>query len=98
MRKECYLLFSIVFLGLLGFGIVIPTLPFLAQRYGATSAQIGFLLASYSMFQFIASPILGRLSDRFGRKPVLAFSLLGSAVGFFLLASAKNLSWVFLSR
>jgi len=98
MKKELWLIFSIVFLGLLGFGIVIPTLPFIAERFGAGPARVGILFASYSLFQFIGSPILGSLSDRYGRKPLLTISLLGSAAGFFLIAFANSLAVVFVSR
>jgi len=98
MKKELWLIFLIVFIGLLGFGIVIPTLPFVAQNFGASPTQIGLLIASYSIFQFIGSPILGRLSDKYGRKPILSFSLLGSAIGFYLISFAHSLPLIFLSR
>lgn len=98
MKKELWLIFLIVFIGLLGFGIVIPTLPFIAERFGASNTTIGFLLASYSVFQFIASPVLGRLSDKYGRKPILAISLFGTAIGYLMIAFAPNLFIVFLSR
>ncbi len=98
MKKELWLIFLIVLIGLLGFGIVIPILPFIAQRFGANPTQIGLLIASYSIFQFIGSPILGRLSDKYGRKPVLSFSLLGSAIGFYLISFAHSLPLIFLSR
>lgn len=98
MRKDLFLIFLIVFIGLLGFGIVIPTLPFVAKNFGASPTMIGLLFASYSFFQFLASPVLGRLSDRFGRKPILAISLLGTSVGFFMIAYAKSLFVIFLSR
>ncbi len=98
MKKELWIIFLIVFIGLLGFGIVIPTLPFIAERFGASNTTIGFLLASYSVFQFAASPVLGRLSDKYGRKPILAMSLFGTAIGYIMIAFAPNLFIVFLSR
>jgi DHA1 family tetracycline resistance protein-like MFS transporter len=98
VKKELWLIFSVVFLGLLGFGVVIPTLPFVAEKFGAGPTQVGLLIASYSLFQFVGSPILGRLSDQFGRKPILSFSLLGSAAGFFLIAFAHSLPLIFVSR
>ena len=61
---------SIVFIDLIGFGMIIPILPLYAQRFQATEWQIGILLASYSFMQFLASPVLGWFSDRYGRKPV----------------------------
>lgn len=98
MKKELWLIFLVVFIDLLGFGIVIPTLPFIVEHYGGSPTVIGILVASYSLFQFIGAPILGRLSDKYGRKPLLAFSLLGSAFGYFLIAFATSLPIIFLSR
>ncbi len=98
MKKELWLILLVVFIGLLGFGIVIPTLPFIALKYQASPFVIGLLMASYSLFQFLAAPILGQLSDKYGRKPVLAISLLGSALGYFLIAVANNLWLIFVSR
>src|SRR5215469_5706186 len=89
---------SIVFIDLVGFGMIIPILPLYAQRFQATEWQIGLLLASYSFMQFLASPVLGWLSDRYGRKPVLLCSLIGSAVGYMLMASAVSLTTLFAAR
>jgi DHA1 family tetracycline resistance protein-like MFS transporter len=89
---------SIVFIDLIGFGMIIPILPLYAQRFQATEWQIGILLASYSFMQFLASPVLGWFSDRFGRKPVLLCSLVGSAVGYLLMANAASLAILFVAR
>jgi multidrug resistance protein len=89
---------SIVFIDLVGFGMIIPILPLYAQRFQATEWQIGLLLASYSFMQFLASPVLGWLSDRYGRKPVLLCSLIGSAVGYMFMASAVSLATLFAAR
>jgi MFS transporter, DHA1 family, tetracycline resistance protein len=89
---------SIVFIDLIGFGMIIPILPLYAQRFQATEWQIGILLASYSFMQFLASPVLGWFSDRFGRKPVLLCSLIGSATGYILMADATSLAMLFLAR
>jgi len=89
---------SIVFIDLIGFGMIIPILPLYAQRFQATEWQIGLLLASYSLMQFLASPLLGWLSDRYGRKPVLLCSLLGSALGYLLMANAASLTILFAAR
>jgi MFS transporter, DHA1 family, tetracycline resistance protein len=89
---------SIVFIDLIGFGMIIPILPLYAQRFQATEWQIGLLLASYSFMQFLASPVLGWLSDRYGRKPVLLCSLIGSAVGYMLMANAVSLAALFAAR
>lgn len=83
---------------LVGFGIVIPILPLYAERFDASPVTIGLLFASFSLAQFAASPVWGRLSDRIGRKPVLIASLAGSAVGSLLTAFAPNLTFLFLGR
>lgn len=98
MKKELWPIFLVVFIGLLGFGIVIPTLPFIALKYRASPFMIGLLMASYSLFQFLAAPVLGQLSDKYGRKPILAISLFGSALGYFLIAVANNIWLIFVSR
>jgi MFS transporter, DHA1 family, tetracycline resistance protein len=90
-RSPLYLIWITVFIDLVGFGIVIPILPLYAQRHGASPTQLGALLASYSVMQFIFAPVLGTLSDRVGRKPVLAISLLGTAAASVLLGAASQL-------
>jgi DHA1 family tetracycline resistance protein-like MFS transporter len=97
-RRALLAVFITIFVSLIGFGIVIPLLPFYAQRFQATELQIGLLFASFSVAQLVASPILGDWSDRWGRRPVLILSLLGSAASFVMLAFAPNLFWLFLSR
>jgi DHA1 family tetracycline resistance protein-like MFS transporter len=89
---------SIVFIDLIGFGMIIPILPLYAQRFQATEWQIGLLIGSYSFMQFLASPVLGFFSDRYGRKPVLLCSLVGSAAGYILMAGASSLLVLFLAR
>ncbi len=89
---------SIVFIDLIGFGMIIPILPLYALRFQATEWQIGLLLACYSFMQFLASPVLGWFSDRYGRKPVLLCSLIGSATGYILMANATSLAMLFLAR
>ena len=66
--------------------------------FNATPRDIGFLVATYSLMQFFFSPVLGRLSDRYGRRPILFISLLGSAVGYFVIGFANTLFFVFLGR
>src|SRR6266436_2890726 len=92
------IIFITVFIDLIGFGMVIPILPYYANTapFNATPRDIGFLVATYSLMQFFFSPVLGRLSDRMGRRPILFISLLGSAVGYFVLGFANTLFLVFL--
>lgn len=97
-NKSLIIIFFIVFIDLLGFGIILPLLPYIAEKYQATPFTIGVLSATYSFFQLIASPILGRLSDRYGRKKLLIISQLGSAIGYLILGLANNLPLLFLSR
>ena len=89
-RSPLYLIWITVFLDLVGFGIIIPILPLYASQHGATPFQLGALLASYSVMQFIFAPILGSLSDRVGRKPVLALSLLGTSAASIVLGIASE--------
>lgn len=98
--KPIAIIFLTVFIDLIGFGIVIPALPFYAEgdAFGASPFEIGMLFASYSAMQFIFAPILGGLSDRYGRRPVLFVSLLGSAVGYLVIGFATTLAMVFLGR
>ena len=88
----------IVLVDLLGLSIIIPLLPLYAARYGASPLIIGILQATYPMMQFLGAPILGRLSDRFGRKPVLIVSQIGTLAGFVLLGFADALWLLFVSR
>lgn len=89
-----------VFIDLIGFGMVIPILPFYANTapYLATPFQVGLLFSIYSWMQFFCSPLLGRLSDIYGRRPILFISLLGSAVGYFVIGIAETLAMVFIGR
>jgi DHA1 family tetracycline resistance protein-like MFS transporter len=92
------IVFLIVFIDLVGFGIVIPILPLYAEEYRPSPAAFGLLMASFSIMQFLAAPILGRLSDRMGRRPILLVSLFGSAVGYVLFGIAGSLGMLFVSR
>ncbi|MGQ0619132.1 MAG: MFS transporter [Panacagrimonas sp.] len=88
----------IVFVDVLGFTVIIPLLPFYAQHYGATPLLIGALFSVYAVCSLVAAPLLGRWSDRYGRKRILLVSQFGSLLGFIMLALAPSLMWLFLAR
>jgi DHA1 family tetracycline resistance protein-like MFS transporter len=88
----------VVFVDLIGFGMIIPILPLYAKSFQAAEWQIGLLLGCYSFMQFLASPVLGYISDRIGRKPVLLVSLVGSAIGYAVMANAHSLTMLFIAR
>ena len=99
MRKSPLLiLFVAVFLDLLGFGMVLPLLPYYAVRFGADAFAVGALLAAYSLAQLIFSPVWGGLSDRIGRRPVLIGSLFASAASLVAFGLANSLALLFASR
>jgi len=91
-------IFLTVFIDMVGFGIIIPVLPLYAEHFQATPVQIGWLTGIYSGMQIIFTPLLGRLSDRVGRRPVLIVSLAGTAVGFLVMGWATSLSLLFVAR
>lgn len=97
-RSALIPIFFIVFVDILGLTIMIPFLPFYAQKFGATPTVVGAVISSYAIFQLVSGPILGSLSDRYGRRPVLLLSQLGTFIGFAILAWANALWMVFLSR
>ncbi len=97
-RTATFVLFVIVVVNLIGFGIVIPLLPFYGQHYGATPDQVALLLAIYSATQFVTSPIWGWASDKYGRRPILIASLAGTVASYVWLAYAPDLTQLFLSR
>jgi len=102
INKRLIPIFIVVFVDILGFSIILPLLPFYAGKIDAPDTFVGPLIASYSICQFIAAPILGNLSDTYGRRPVLLYSQFGSFVGFILLGLAMHLphplAWMFAGR
>ncbi len=92
------IVFFTVFLDLLGFGILIPLLPYVGKIYQASDVQVGLLMASYSAAQFLFAPLWGRLSDGVGRRPVMLISLLGSTIGYTMFVFSHSLEWLFIAR
>ena len=93
-----WVIWSTVALDMVGFGMVVPILGRYADRFGASGFEVGLLFTSFSIAQFFFAPIMGRLSDRIGRKPVIIISLLGTAVGSFVTGAAGTLWLLFLGR
>ncbi len=91
MNRKLLTLFVIVFVDLLGFGLILPLLPYYAATYNASEFLTGLLTASYAAAQFLGAPVLGRLSDRMGRRPILLVSIFGTFLGFLLLGFAPLL-------
>jgi DHA1 family tetracycline resistance protein-like MFS transporter len=87
-----------VFIDLLGFGIIIPLLPFYAESFGASAFTIGLLGTSFSLMQFLFSPVWGRWSDRIGRKPIILVGLMGSCLSYLGLALSTSLTFLFIAR
>jgi len=98
MKKEYLIILIIQITETLGFSLILPFLPFYAQSLGATPLTIGLIFTAFSLCQFISAPIMGRLSDHYGRKPLLIFSQLSTFISFLLLGFANSLWMIFLSR
>jgi DHA1 family tetracycline resistance protein-like MFS transporter len=98
LSKPLLVLFLTILVNLIGFGIIIPLLPFYATSYGASPVMIGLLFASFSVSQLFAAPLLGEWSDRWGRRPVLILSLIGTTLSFVMLAMATSLWMLFAAR
>jgi len=98
VTRPLLIIFLTIFVNLVGFGIIVPLLPFYAERFDASPLVVGLLFAIFSLCQLIASPVLGDWSDRYGRRPVLVFSLAGTVVSFVMLAMAHSLAMLFLAR
>ena len=97
-KSPLVILFVTVFIDLIGFGIVLPLLPFYAEHFGANALLVGLLSTSFSLMQFLFAPVWGRLSDRVGRRPVILMGLLGSSISYLTFGLAQSLPILFLSR
>ena len=96
--KGLGVLFSVIVVDLIGFGIVVPILPFWAEQYGASGAFLGVLFASYAAAQFVFAPVWGRVSDRIGRRPVMLITIAGTAVSLAFLGFADSLVQILAAR
>lgn len=97
-NKNVLIVALIALVNMLGYGIIIPLLYSYSKKFGLSDFQNGLLFALYSVCQFISTPIIGRLSDKYGRKPMLLVSIIGTAASFFIMAFAPNAFFLFLSR
>lgn len=97
-KRALPILFSVMFLVMVGFGIIIPVLPFYAEDIGASPTELGFLMAVYSLTQLLFAPMWGRISDRIGRKPVIMIGILGLSLSFFITGLSTELWMLFVAR
>jgi multidrug resistance protein len=99
MKKKVFtFLFITIFIDFLSFGIIFPLLPYYAENFGASPLTIGLITGSFSLMQFIFSPIWGRISDKVGRKPIILISLLGTAISLAGFGLSRNIFWLFATR
>src|SRR5512138_3407580 len=98
MDRRIWIISLILFINVLGSGLILPLLPFFAQNLGAGPLVIGLFISTLPFFSILSGPPLGVLSDKYGRRPVLLFSLAGTVIGFALLGVARSLPLLFLAR
>lgn len=98
LKNPLWIIAIIAIVNALGYGIIIPILYSYSKKFGLSDFQNGLLFAVFSIFQFIATPIIGRMSDAYGRRPLLLLSLLGTVGSFFMMAFAQNAAWLFVAR
>ncbi len=97
-KKALPVLFAVMFLVMVGFGIIIPVMPFYAEEIGASPTQLGLLMAVYSLMQLLFAPMWGRISDKIGRKPVIMIGIFGLGISFLLMALSTELWMLFAAR
>jgi MFS family permease len=100
-RTALGLIFLTLFIDMIGFGIVIPVLPLYAEdpaKFNASETQLAWIVGIYSLLQFVFSPIMGKISDRVGRKPVLVVSIIGTSIGFVVLGAATTVTMLLIGR
>lgn len=97
-KKALPLLFAVMFLVMVGFGIIIPVIPFYAEELGASPTELGLLMAVYSLMQLLFAPMWGRVSDKIGRKPVIMIGIFGLGLSFFMMALSTELWMLFAAR
>jgi MFS family permease len=98
MVRVHFILFISVLVDTIGYGMLLPLLPFYALKFGASAGTVTLLFSVYSLLQFICAPLWGRMSDRFGRRPTLLLSLIGSTLAFLWLSQASTLWMLFACR
>jgi predicted MFS family arabinose efflux permease len=97
-NRNLWIIFLVALVNMLGYGIIIPIIYEYSRKFGLSDFQNGLLVAIYSLCQFISTPIIGRLSDKYGRRPMLILSISGTAVSFFMLAFAPSAIFLFIAR
>ena len=98
MKRRLAIIFGFTFIDLLGYSLILPLLPYIAERFNASPTQVGLLLTANALAQMIAAPTIGRLSDRWGRRPMLIVSVAGTLAAFILFSFSKSLWMLFVSR
>src|SRR5262249_50496849 len=98
MKARLGFLFVVSVIDILGFGILIPLVPYMGVRFGAPPQWITPIMGTYSLCQLLAAPFWGRLSDRYGRRPILMSSLAGACASYLILGFGHNIAWLLVSR
>lgn len=97
-RKNLFILSFTLLVVMLGYGMVMPIMPFYIEHFGAGGTELGWMMSTYSLMQLICAPVWGVLSDRYGRKPILSFGVLGYAITLFMFGFAKSFTMLFIAR